>query len=251
MHACAMNQTPQSQPPHRHPVFTPRPPSNGLGVAGFIVSLVGLLATCGALAPVGLLLSGVAMFKRPRGFATAGVIVGLIGTVIFGVIATVGIGAVGIAKEQVRMQEQLAERERAQLQIAGLAERVGVFHQQNARPPLALDLLPFVDPTMLTDPWGRAYEFEPELDGFTIRSVGPDGAGFTDDDVVQTWDFVREGITPRPLKAEPEAMGDSAAERDGSLFGVPTPPVPLTPPQAPVPPVAPTAPTPPVAPETL
>ncbi len=226
MHAYPINQPAGS---------IPRPPSNGLGVAGFIVSLVGLLATCGALAPVGLLLSTIAIFKKPRGFAFAGIVIGLIGTVIISVIALTGAAAVGFAADQVRVQEQMAEREQAQIQIAGLAERVGVFHQQNARPPLALDLLPYVDPTMLIDPWGRAFEFEPDIDGFAIRSVGPDGVGFTDDDVYQMWDFVSEGITPRPLMTQPE---------DAPLFDMPTSMDPV----APVPPIAPEAPVAPVAP---
>jgi len=224
MHACAFNQ-PRPQAPAQ------RPPSNGLGVAGFVVSLVGVVATCGALAPVGLLLSLVAMFKKPRGFAFAGVVLGLIGTVQISVITLSGVAAAGFAAEQARMHEQLGQREQAQIQIAGLAERVGVFHEQNARPPLALDLLPFVDASMLIDPWGRAFEFEPELDGFTIRSVGPDGIGFTDDDVVQTWSYSSDGIAPRELMTEPEI---------GSMDTVlPSPPIPPVPPAAPDAPPAP------------
>lgn len=220
MHACAFNQ-PRPQAPAQ------RPPSNGLGVAGFVVSLVGVVATCGALAPVGLLLSLVAMFKKPRGFAFAGVVLGLIGTVLISVITLSGVAAASFAAEQARMHEQLGQREQAQIQIAGLAERVGVFHEQNARPLLALDLLPFVDASMLIDPWGRAFEFEPDIDGFSIRSVGPDGVGFTDDDVVQTWNYSSEGIAPRELVAPP-APSDMVTPS-----GAPTPPVPPAAPDAP------------------
>src|SRR5688572_12689736 len=56
-------------------------PSNGMGMAGFIVSLIGLL-TCGLLAPIGLLLSLLGLLKRPRGFALAGLIISVIGTVL-------------------------------------------------------------------------------------------------------------------------------------------------------------------------
>lgn len=220
MHACAFNQ-PRPQAPAQ------RTPSNGLGVAGFVVSLVGVVATCGALAPVGLLLSLVAMFKKPRGFAFAGVVLGLIGTVLISVITLSGVAAASFAAEQARMHEQLGQREQAQIQIAGLAERVGVFHEQNARPPLALDLLPFVDASMLIDPWGRAFEFEPDIDGFSIRSVGPDGVGFTDDDVVQTWNYSSDGIAPRELVAPP-TPSDMVTPS-----GVPTPPVPPAAPDAP------------------
>lgn len=211
----------------------PRAPSNRLGVAGFIISLVGVVATCGALAPVGLFLSTIALFKKPRGFAFAGVILGLIGTVIISIIAIAGIGAVGVAAQHAKAQQRMAERESAHIQIAALAERVGVFHQQNARPPLALDLLPYVDASMRTDPWGREYELEPDIDGFAIRSAGPDTIVGTDDDIRQAWTFVSEGVMPKPLPATPKPTASNTSEQER----VPTPP---TPPAAPDAPIAPT-----------
>src|SRR3954447_25698103 len=53
------------------------PPTNGLGLAGSITSLVGIV-TCGVLSPVGLLLSLIGLLKSPRGFAVAGTVLGLI-----------------------------------------------------------------------------------------------------------------------------------------------------------------------------
>ena len=44
-------------------VYVDAPPTNGLGTAGFVVSLAGLLCTAGFLSPVGLLLSFFALFK--------------------------------------------------------------------------------------------------------------------------------------------------------------------------------------------
>jgi molecular chaperone DnaK len=55
------------------------PPTNGLGIAGFVCSLVGLCAG-GLLSPVGLILSLVALGREPRGFAIAGVILGALGS---------------------------------------------------------------------------------------------------------------------------------------------------------------------------
>ena len=54
-------------------------PSNGLGVAGFVVSLISLFC-CGLTSPVGLFLSLVALARPPRGFAFAGVILGGLGS---------------------------------------------------------------------------------------------------------------------------------------------------------------------------
>lgn len=53
--------------------------SNGLGTAGFVVSLIGFL-TCGFISPLGLLFSIIGLFKRPRGLAAAGVVLGTIGS---------------------------------------------------------------------------------------------------------------------------------------------------------------------------
>lgn len=62
------------------PQYQPAPPrSNGLGIAAFIVSLVAIF-TGGILSPIALLLALIALFRRPRGFAFAGFILGGLGT---------------------------------------------------------------------------------------------------------------------------------------------------------------------------
>src|SRR4051794_20572043 len=72
---------PYGQPYQPYPYNPPTPaPTNGLGIAGFVVSLVGLILTGGILCPIGLLLSLFALFRRPRGFAIAGFIIGIIGS---------------------------------------------------------------------------------------------------------------------------------------------------------------------------
>lgn len=70
-------QTPQQ--PVQQTVLVQAPPSNALGLAGFITSLVGFL-TCGLLSPIAVLLSFFALFKSPRGFAVAGTVLGLLGS---------------------------------------------------------------------------------------------------------------------------------------------------------------------------
>jgi len=70
-----MSPQPQPNPPVTH-VHVDHP-SNGLGVAGFVLAILGLL-TCGLLAPLGLLLSFFGLFKRPRGLALAGFLVSII-----------------------------------------------------------------------------------------------------------------------------------------------------------------------------
>lgn len=72
------------------------PPSNGMGIAGFVLSLA---AWFGGWIPVagwiiwflGLLFSFIGLFKKPRGLAVAGLIISLIGfiilLVVFGALA--------------------------------------------------------------------------------------------------------------------------------------------------------------------
>jgi len=57
-------------------------PSNGLGMTGFIISLVGAVVTAGLLCPVGLLFSLIGLRQQPRGFAIAGTIIGLVGSIM-------------------------------------------------------------------------------------------------------------------------------------------------------------------------
>ncbi|MBC7834911.1 MAG: hypothetical protein H7Y88_07400 [Phycisphaerales bacterium] len=52
---------------------------NGLGLAGFIVSLIGLIS-CGILSPIGLIMSWIAKSREPKGLAIAGVVLGLVGS---------------------------------------------------------------------------------------------------------------------------------------------------------------------------
>ena len=76
--------------------------TNGLGLAGFIVSLFGLL-TCGTLSPIGFLLSVIGVFKSPRGFAIAGSILGALGSVWLAVAGLAMLGALAApAIEQTR-----------------------------------------------------------------------------------------------------------------------------------------------------
>lgn len=69
------------QDAYADPRFAFQPtPTNSLGTAGFIISLIGLVLSMGLLSPVGMFISFVAMFREPRGLAVAGFILGVIGS---------------------------------------------------------------------------------------------------------------------------------------------------------------------------
>ncbi|MFT7619296.1 MAG: hypothetical protein ACI97A_002946 [Planctomycetota bacterium] len=72
---------------------TDAPAKNGLGFAGFILSCLGIFS-CGLASVPGFLLSLYAVFKEPRGYAIAGIILGLPGAICFG---TVGLGFILVA----------------------------------------------------------------------------------------------------------------------------------------------------------
>jgi len=57
-----------------------QPNENGLGLASFIVSILGLISV-GILSPVGAVMGLIAIRREPRGFAIAGLVIGLVGSI--------------------------------------------------------------------------------------------------------------------------------------------------------------------------
>ncbi|MGE3107246.1 MAG: type II secretion system protein GspG [Phycisphaerales bacterium] len=161
------------------------PTSNALGLAGFITSILGIVS-CGLLSPIGVLLSLIALFKRPRGFAIAGVIIGLIGSlwilvilVIFGVVV-LAVGAAALAAGP------------GGFEMFGdsmvIESKLDEYRRQNASLPASLAQVSGLDAEVLKDHWGHEYIYTPDLvnNTFTIRSMGADGADGTADDMTYT-----------------------------------------------------------------
>lgn len=91
----------QQQPPYQ-PIIINQQSSNGIGTAGFVISLVTLLLGWipvfgWVLWVIGLILSAVGMTKKPRGLAIAGLVISLIGIVFLLVIFGAIVSAVGLA----------------------------------------------------------------------------------------------------------------------------------------------------------
>lgn len=148
------------------PIASVRPQSNPLAIVGFV------LAFC--IPPIGLLLSFIAVFKAPRAFAIAGVIIGLIGTAILAIVA-VGFSMFGpyIADSI----EFVMETE----QISQASAKYSTTHNGASPPDMAALQLP-TDVTM--DPWGQAYTLTPtDGGGWTLQSAGVDGSWGTADDI--------------------------------------------------------------------
>ncbi len=171
------------------PMLDPVRETNGLGVAGFVCSIIGLL-TGGLLCPMGLLISLIALGRRPKGFAIAGVIIGLLGTcggVILLVIACLAVlGMLGM----VAMAVLASDPERLEVTSDMVAMTVVVQQYRNERGDLPEDLDAVeLDDLRRMDPWGNAYSYRllPRTEmGYDIVSAGKDGQFDTEDDLMLT-----------------------------------------------------------------
>jgi len=164
------------------------PPTNGLGVAGFVCSILGVLS-CGVLAIIGLPLSFFALFKKPRGLAIAGFIISLFAfippallvLVIGGGAALALIGLEGIAQT---MQAQIAAQDihahyqqHGQLPDQPEADAILVTHDQFTghapsyvvTGPTTFELhLPGQD-----DTWGTADDYTETFDVTQMQAASP------------------------------------------------------------------------------
>ena len=157
----------ESYPPPSPP--PPRPSeTNGLGIAGFVVSIVGIF-TC-VLCPVGLILSLIALGKQPKGFAIAGTVIGGLGTVLLGVFAFLLVST-----------PEIMDGISTGITIAEGHTIIEEHRDDN-------DALPGEDEgnaliEHLEDGWGNPLRYELNGDAYVIRSAGPDGEFDTPDDI--------------------------------------------------------------------
>jgi hypothetical protein len=183
--------TPHAQPVAPAQIYTVGPrESNGIGIAGFIFALLGIV-TIGLLSPIAVVLSLIGLGRAPRGWAAFGLILGLLGCLVWVVggialviaaVATAGfVGAGSVA--------MLAMFEPEQVEITGDMARTAIalrlhVEQHEALPDTLDDL--GLRPATRIDPWGTPYRYTVEVDGdpgFDLVSFGPDATPDTDDDI--------------------------------------------------------------------
>lgn len=159
------------------------PPSNGLGIAGFIVSLVGYLS-CGLICPVGLIMSLVALKREPKGFAIAGVVFGALGScwVLVAAVITMIVGVGFIAGIAAIFSPQVATH----IEMGVIDARIQAYEQTNGSPPQSLSDLG-LSGRELQDAWGHpfVYELTDQPPGWKLTSPGPDGTLGTSDDITR------------------------------------------------------------------
>lgn len=142
--------------------FGPERPTgaNPLAIVGFI------FAFC--VPPVGFLLSLIAVFRSPRGFAVAGLVISLLLSAVLAAVAfffSVGWGPIRDISSVVTETTLISNA------IDGYSR------QNNGALPASLDALGLPAET-LSDPWGNAYRYDVSPDGttWTLTVAGPDGS---------------------------------------------------------------------------
>jgi hypothetical protein len=167
------------------PMMMPRE-TNGLGVAGFVCSMLGFFFTGGLLCPIGLILSLIALGKQPRGFAIAGLIVGLLGTcgwaAVFIFAGAALLAALGLAVVAISLSEP--EKLEITSDMINMTVAIKAYEEENRYLPADLETLTLKTSTLM-DPWGQRYQYHltDERPGFDIVSAGADGQFGTEDDV--------------------------------------------------------------------
>jgi hypothetical protein len=186
--------------------MVPMRESNGLGVAGFFIALIGLFIPTGIVALLGLLISVAALARPPRGFAAMGVVIGLFGTVLWLVITSLvvvgglaaGVVAILVAAAMFIMtQPEIIEVTSDMFNVTISAVEYEEEHGNLPGDITALGL----GVTTLTDPWGNPYRYRlaDHDPGFDVISNGADGQADTHDDLAlsridRVWKNAFEGF---------------------------------------------------------
>jgi hypothetical protein len=175
----------------------PAPQSNGLGVAGFVVSLVGFLFCMGVLCPIGLILSACGMRKEPKGLATAGLVLGIIGSMTSAIIIGVfGLGVFTTCASCLGVQSAVSSATQSVATGTAIdsAKRKIDFYYGNHGNMLATDVDGTTEISGLTDGWNHSLRYSRKsATSFEIRSAGRDGRFDTRDDISRV--FFEAGTT--------------------------------------------------------
>ena len=160
---------------------------NSCGVFGLILSIIGI-CLCGfwLFSVPGLILSLIGLRKEPRKAATAGAIIGGIGTIAFLIIGPLVLGIMlpAFATASTRAREIMVNA-----QIHGIHVGSDAYYGDHQSYPTSFAELEdgsYITNELTIDPWDNQLQFEGG--GKTkpvITSAGPDGEFNTDDDVQQ------------------------------------------------------------------
>jgi hypothetical protein len=168
------HQSVHPQPPQYN---SPPTETNGLGITGFVISLIGLFL-CGIPSLIGLIISLFALGKQPKGFAIAGTILGGLGLLLLLASSLVMYSTYQAAQNLGMAFGALATEMQADEKAGTIGER---WKESGELPSQAAgqDLI-----GADKDMFGNSFIYETDGTGFSIRSAGPDGVIDTEDDVL-------------------------------------------------------------------
>jgi len=207
--------------------LTKSPGTNGLGVAGLVVSILGVL-TLGLLSVFGLALSLIALRREPRTAATIGAILGAVGLLAF--TATLAF-VLGSALPNLAKAREVAMRVQATSEMVAVQQAI---HNDVAKQEPSADGIdgavvqrfttPGTDELAATaanrlgvssvDPWANPFRItlsSTDPASLIVRSDGPDGVPETTDDIV----VPDEGGIVDPDEPKSLPNGTTTVERSG------------------------------------
>ena len=158
-----------------HPVAPQQ--QNGLGLTGFIISLVGLFL-CGIPSLIGLVVSTLALKKQPKGLAVAGLILGLLGIIELVAFAFLTYSTYQITKNVGATLQIL----NVEMQLKSEAIEIGAQWESTGVIPTLDEGTELIGDE--SDLFGNPIEYETDGASFSLRSAGPDGLSQTEDDIV-------------------------------------------------------------------
>jgi hypothetical protein len=134
-----------------------------MGVAGFVISLVGIL-TCGLLSPIGLIFSLIGLGRQPKGLAIAGTVISGLG--LLGLVASIY-----FVKPVVTTVVDSLKHETA----------ISAYEREHGELPDEQDALGILGDAR--DGWGTPLRYVRTGDGYKLLSAGPDRSFDTADDI--------------------------------------------------------------------
>jgi len=158
------------------PVQKSAPPKeNGFGLAGFIVSIAGIFL-CGIPSLIGVVLSLIGFRKHPKGFAIAGLVIGLVGLLELVLVGFLAYSTYQVGKSASNFIQNLPV-------FAELYDEARVVGDKW----IELDRIPTQEEgdELLKDKrdfTGNPFVYETDGESFSVRTAGPDNTLHTEDD---------------------------------------------------------------------
>jgi hypothetical protein len=169
------------------PAARPRKKFNWWGFNGMWMSFASLI-TAGFLSPIPLLISLIGLRRPGKVMASIGTLVSLLGTSLATFIA---VNVYQQAQHHAQQRELARVAAVNQENVAKTTELLGLASAEIEQYQMgnAGQFPGDIDGNMLVikyiDPWGESLRFDLEHDHSFIRSAGPDGKFYTDDDVAK------------------------------------------------------------------